>query len=533
MRASAWLLLGALAALAGCTVRAEDGVATDEGGPTSELSAAATLGFGTGGSVGVVYGRHRVFPYRVLRLRFARFADNDGSHAAVLTDTDVERAIDAVNAVFYQSGSDIRVARDPATDLSTLHYSTNFNNECLPVSGWQFLPHDADGDGTINDDVDGAFVCPPLSPDRSQGVRDAVIGAIQATGAIPVLVRGGFSSVGWDAEFPFGWFRVVGPGIGTFYSHLSMPEKFTGDTLMPHELGHTLGLFHTFRDCYKDDCKKNPEWSGSPYTVAGLANQIILDVLTSQHVPSDSAGILGAVFDGDKASGVTDTNPDPNYKVWATVFGDDLSKGEITKLCKPANDKLDISVQFPWPIGGSYWYHFEPDRRNVLSYFKTCWNSNYHYFHYSQSQLDLVDAGLNNSMPWLDQSVVFTDAWENTTNLNLPPREFGSQLVWATSKITVRGAPSTATKVLVHVDMKTETGSYYLKLFAPYGTIYTLQSPGSNDPIERPLVENTIYPVSIIASPPINGTWELRVADYGYSYPDAYRYVDRWSLEFR
>lgn len=491
--------------------------AADPSGPDVGTSAEA-----------LTYGTHTVGQYRYLSLRFVRFADDSGANAAALGYDEIWAAIDAVNAVLYRSGSDLRVRLDPATNLSALEYSTNFNNVCRPISGWATRPRDADGNG-VEDGADATFLCPPLSPNRSQVVANSVISAILNSGSIPVLVRGGFYRVTYEG----GWLRDNGPGIGSHGSHLIMPSSFAANTLLAHELGHVLvNNAHTFRDCVNNDCATAPEESGSPLTTNGIRIQILADVGAGNHAPSDAAGILTALFDGDAALGITDTPPDPNYKVWGNTFGDDLENKEITHLCDPANASIDVPVTFDAPFNTTYTYHFAPNRQNVLSYFKDCWN--YRYFSFTRGQRNAMEDTLGDQLSSIDKPTVNVHRWRNTSNVNIPARPLFGPPAWASSKVTVSGGAPYVSAALVHFDIRTVTGGYYVDLVAPDGTVFQLQTPGVNDGATYPsAINKTMYAVDVSDLTTKDGTWELRVADGDSFLPDAYRYITDWHLEFR
>ena len=126
--------------------------------------------------------------------------------------------------------------------------------------------------------------------------------------------------------------------------------------LVAHETGHYFHLWHTF--------------GPAPESISD-AGKIIKNAVEIGYPPGVkyySKKDAHLVFDGDRDSNVIDTNPDPRGSVLAAV-----NKGNA---CGPQGE-VKVKVQFS--DGTNEEYTLNPDRGNVMSYFKGCLNFKMHF----------------------------------------------------------------------------------------------------------------------------------------------------------
>jgi len=192
-------------------------------------------------------------PIKTVQVQAIRVADNDGSRAANITAEQVGRWVDNANAVY--AAADIRFQFDSGSDWSTL------NN-------------------TLINRMTGVE-----DPDWTQARDAGNTVAARYPGKIVVFFR-----YGRDASPTGGGFSA------TDYNFVVMPGfNDTGVCgnqnigMFPHEVGHYLGLAHTFAN--KD-----------PFDTVQQAEDFLR-----------ANGNNPAVFDGD---GLSDTPPDPYIRVY-------------------------------------------------------------------------------------------------------------------------------------------------------------------------------------------------------------------------
>lgn len=137
-----------------------------------------------------------------------------------------------------------------------------------------------------------------------------------------------------------------------------MPPGIDPNTLA-HELGHYLHNVHTM--------------FSMPKTVAEAANVLRQTVDAWGWNPNDAP----AVFDADLPF-VADTPPDPGPDLFAAANGDACS---VTGF-------VDVPVTFS--SGVSRTYRLQPDRENLMSYFKGCPGNH----HFSRAQFDIMRCAL-------------------------------------------------------------------------------------------------------------------------------------------
>jgi hypothetical protein len=138
------------------------------------------------------------------------------------------------------------------------------------------------------------------------------------------------------------------PDEGQFYEGQYNYLNLGNGSFVAHELGHYLGLYHTFPG-WSDRSGPAPVYGGIPGTgtpTASQADQALIDFIAAR------GGKINAL-DGDLLS---DTPPDPSPVLYDAHGQDYCSQPQITV----AGQISGVSVSL----------HFSPDTENVMSYFQ-------------------------------------------------------------------------------------------------------------------------------------------------------------------
>ncbi len=257
-----------------------------------------------------------------LRLRVIALSNDDGTRAPQVTAAQFTDVVARVNRVFRGSG--IRFLYDPAADWQPIN-STGMNQDATIAAGGN------------------AF-------------------AATLPGRIPLLLRWGSAAdpTGNGNAYP-------PPGAGTLPAnvtdadqrYVALPSLYptTGlsfltlgnGSFVAHELGHYLGLYHTF-----------PGWDGiNPMYGTSTGSAAAADLALITHIGSNG-GTIDAL-DGDR---LPDTPPDPGTFVY-DLHGN--SDGRADEVCTSSQ------VTVSGTIGGNpVSFTFDPDVRNVMSYHAMC-----------------------------------------------------------------------------------------------------------------------------------------------------------------
>jgi hypothetical protein len=308
----------------------------------------------------------RVEPKYKLKVQFVRTADDDGGSASKLTRSDAGAAIARANAVYRRNGGDVQFELHPASNFDTLIKSTPLNRDCVLAPGQSEATIASNTDGDLNNDFlfgtdfDRDLLC---NYTTTRSARTAY--AVQRADRIIVYSRGGNDSLEWDKQagrWVFGH-PTGGASSGNGF-YVRMPASFGDSTLLAHELGHYLHAAHTF--------------GPSPETVAEA--RTLMEKWAKDHPGADPR----AVFDGDSRVqyAVHDTPPDPRKSLLIAVHGGDGCDPD------PAKGRVTISVKVD---GKTKSYTLEPDRANVMSYFKGCAGFDHHM---SKGQYQQIHAAL-------------------------------------------------------------------------------------------------------------------------------------------
>ena len=257
--------------------------------------------------------------YRI-RVQAIALADDDGSHAPDVTANQIKTRLEGVNTIY--ASANIEFLFDEQGDFfkmkSTLHNRDFTVLEEPNVDGgkWDHLP-----------ETDEA---------THKEARNEL--AKQFPGRVVMLIhhREEFAEAGnlWSIVFNDG-----GSSGGTQF-FIEMSEGLSANDIA-HELGHYLQLPHTFNTGIE--------------TVSAAASKIRKYVEDEGHEKKDGLDAL----DGDRAV-IMDTPADVASSIW---------KNEGLNKCGSVS-QINIPVKFS--DGSERDYTLEPDRGNILSYFKSC-----------------------------------------------------------------------------------------------------------------------------------------------------------------
>lgn len=304
-------------------------------------------------------------PKYVLKVQFVRTADDDGARPSTLTKTNALAAIDRANEVYRRNGGDVQFALHSASNFDHLIESTALNRDCILAPGQTDATIDAntkadlDGDGKNATDADRDMLC-----DYTTSTTARTAYAIARADRIIVYSRGGNDGVKWSSTDGH-WlaFHPTGGASSANGYYVRMPKSFGGSTLLAHEVGHYLHTAHTF---------------GSAPTSIAQARQK-MEAHAAAHPGDDPRN----VFDGDRnvTFAVLDTPPDPRANLLIAVHGGNGCDPD------PAKGRVTVPVKVN---GVTKNYVLEPDRANVMSYFKGCAGFDHHQSKGQYEQIHLA-----------------------------------------------------------------------------------------------------------------------------------------------
>ena len=270
--------------------------------------------------------RMRRLPVLKLRIHAIRTANADGSEAATITPEQIGQLVTQASLVWYSSGIEFQF--DPSVDFE-------HRNETLLN---QDSSHDAFNANVTNPDWDPGTA--DTSPNKS--AREAV--GKQFPKKIVCFFRYG-TRYAWD-ESAARWTR--GAGTGGFSSskalYVAMPKGMPEKNLLAHEVGHYMTVPHTHR--------------GGVDTV-DKARQAIKDWVD---VHKNSTKNALEALNGDRAV-VTDTPSDAGGGIFVNKYGAGAN-------CAANHPVIMIDVKFN--SGYTAYYKLQPDKLNIMSYFKHC-----------------------------------------------------------------------------------------------------------------------------------------------------------------
>ncbi|HEV3333287.1 MAG TPA: hypothetical protein VG096_20005 [Bryobacteraceae bacterium] len=302
-----------------------------------------------------------------LRLQVIPLSNDDGSQPYNVTPDEFAGLIGRVNAVY--AGTGIQFLFDADTDWAPM-YNTALNT-----------------DGTDKNGVDFRTLGNQL--------------AAKYPGKILCLLRWGPDPSYWTGN----GYAYPPPGLhpkppdaivqDTLQNYVALPSligSFVGaydylnllnGSFVGHELGHYLGLYHTF-----------PGWGthGDQLYLAlnGLsaaaADQAIINYMAQHGLQSD----LTTALDGDQ---VTDTPPDPSLSLYT-------AHGIAHPECNP---KITVTGTMPPGTtvqGQTKSFTFDPDVDNIMGYYDSCAKNPPTPKHFSTLQIqEMIDTLTNPSSP--------------------------------------------------------------------------------------------------------------------------------------
>jgi hypothetical protein len=285
-------------------------------------------------------------PILKVHIHAIRTANDAGTDAAIIKPEEVKAFVDQANKVYWPSG--IEFVFDPTKDFEHRN-STLLNQDCSLANISQHMS-DPNWD--------------PSTLDKTKNQEERTKVALQYRGKLVVFFRYGTKFV-WDEDLKE-W--KVGPATGGFSASdaefVAMPRKYGEKNLLAHEIGHYLHCPHTH--------------VGGIKTVEDAAAAIKNWVEKQGHRTQDGL----SVFDGDSKVRiptypypVEDTPPDAEGSIFVSKYGEG-------GRCGPTG-----SIQIPVIFSNGYqaYYTLKPDRLDIMSYFKGCYNLGTH--HLSNEQI--------------------------------------------------------------------------------------------------------------------------------------------------
>jgi hypothetical protein len=318
------------------------------------LSSAELAGIGLKPQPGVKFERVttplptglRRVPVLRVRIHAIRTANSDGSEAATITPEQVGRLVEQANLVWWSSGIEFQF--DPAKDFE--HRNDTTLNQDSSHAGFEANINNASWDPGTSE------------TSANKSARTAV--GNQFPKKVVCFFRYG-TRFTWD-DAAGRWTR--GPGTGGFSSsiamYVAMPKGMPEKNLLAHEVGHYMQVPHTHAgkiDTVEKARKAIKDW----VDVRGKTTQTALEALN-----------------GDRGT-ITDTPSDTGGRIFINKYGENAN-------CAANHPVIMIDVTFN--SGYAAYYKLQPDKLNVMSYFKHCHALGTH--HLSRRQVDRARAAL-------------------------------------------------------------------------------------------------------------------------------------------
>ena len=259
--------------------------------------------------------------YRI-RVQAIAIADDDGSHAPNITASQIKTRLEAVNTIF--ASANIEFVFDEQEDFLTMK-STLHNRDFTVLE-----EPNVDGDKWDH--------LPEIDEATHKEARNEL--AKQFVGRLVMIIHHREEIKKDEDENLWSIVFNGGGSSGGTQFYLEMSQGLTANDIA-HELGHYLQLPHTFEKGFN--------------TVSDAATRIRKYVEDEGHEKKDGLDAL----DGDRAI-ILDTPADVASKIW---------QNEGLNKCGSVS-QITIPVEFS--DGSEKDYTLEPDRGNIMSYFKGC-----------------------------------------------------------------------------------------------------------------------------------------------------------------
>lgn len=269
-----------------------------------------------------------------VRIHAIRTANDDGTQAATVTAGNIALTVGQMNDFFRPIG--IELVFDETTDFETI------NSTLLNQDGVLADPNSLSNPKTpktkeplLNDEAYFA---------ERQRVADQHFGKL-------VLYFSYGTQVTWNEDLKHWEIGQRGFGYSSGGCHfVALCGGAAGEGFASHEIGHYLHLGHTHG------------WAPANITET---EQLIRDAVQKNGIARDEAL---TIFDADEEV-VWDTPPDPGPEIFDSTYG--------PNACCTGTSQISVPVTFSDNTQKTY--TLQPDRANLMSYFKDCTQFSRHF----------------------------------------------------------------------------------------------------------------------------------------------------------
>jgi len=297
----------------------------------------------------------RETPILKVRIHAILTANSDGTDPVTISPQQIKQLVDQTNRVWWSSG--IEFLFDPEKDVEMRN--NTLLHQKLSLEEYEGIKNDPNRD--------------PNKMDASQYHEARTQAALEIRGKLVVFFSNSIKFK-WDETDKVWNVLPAGGFSGYNLEYVFMPKGMPEKNLLAHEIGHYLHLPHPFV---------------SEIETVDDARQAIRDWVEKQSHPAKQ-GLL--VFDADNRVrspdsyvDIKDTPPDPDGQIFNSAYG-------AGAKCSPSYKTVQVDVLFS--NGYQAMYTLEPDRLNIMSYYKGCHNLGTH--HVSAGQIAVSRNALTN-----------------------------------------------------------------------------------------------------------------------------------------